>query len=261
MTETLLGIEISTELPVSDWTKTIKRRKFKRKFLKKSPIKIGTIEGVDLYMACERKGGGYHYYFASFANNDPSNEEYSPITFYCHLGYNGARNGLFNIGCGLHTVLIWRNPNTDRTKNRLPNNFAAKAMHKIIVKHFVRDLLISDKIKSPSGNKLFKQILYVLFLRGWKLYIGLSDREYKYIIPVTYEQYLNKIQSIQGFGKAYRYRCVFALESDELLDGALTDDVLVVPFNHARRLGLFTKPYEFKGLEEVDRRESREYED
>lgn len=260
MVEKVLGIEISRELPTLEWEKTIRKRKCKRNFLKNSPVKVGTIEGVDLYMYRERKGGGYHYHFASFANNDLSDKDYLPVTFYCHLAYNGARNGLFRVSYGLHSVLIWRNQTADRPEDRLPSNFAAKAMHKILAKGFVREMLVSDKVKSPGGSKLFKHILYLLSLRRWSLYIGLSEGEHKYVVPVTYEEYMSKIQTIEGFGKAYRYRCVFALERDDWLDGFLANGVLVVPFNRAIRLGLFTKPHEFKDFEEVDRIEFAEYE-
>lgn len=250
----ILSSEISKNLDVRQWKGEITDRRFKRSFVKHNPSLVGCIEDTDVYMYKEIKGGGYHYHFASFEDNSLSNADYTPITFYCHIGYNSSRNGLFKAGSGMHTALIWRNKEAN-----LPHNFAMKVMNQIVLKRFVTKMFLSDKIKSPDGGKLFKHLLHVLSMRGWCLYIGLSDGKHKYVIPVSYEQYLAKIQSIQGLGKGYRYRCVFALLDDDLLDSVIDEDVLVVRFSRARRLGLFTDPVEFEDLDEVDKMELRDY--
>ena len=249
--------QIDPDINTHDWADELTSKRFKRFFLKKKPVVVATIEGIDIYCYKEMKSNGYHYYFASFENNIANNAIYSPITFYCHIGYNSTRNGLFKLGSGLHTILIWRDKFAD-----LPSSFAGKVLNQVILKQFVNKLFISDKIKIPKGAKLSKQVMKILAIRGWQLYIGLSDGQNKYVIPVTYKQYINKIQTTQGFDKSHRYRCVFALKNEDELRSVLNgNQVQIVPFGVAIRTGLFTKPVSFNQLEQIDLQEYNDYED
>lgn len=251
----LIGSQIDPTINTNDWAEELTSRRFKRYFLKKKPAMAATVDGVNVYYYKEAKADGYHYYFASFEDN--AVKVSSPLTFYCHIGYNSTRNGLFKLGSGLHTVLIWRDKYAD-----LPTSFAGKVLNQVILKKFVNKLFISDKIKTPKGAKLCKQIMKILTVRGWQLYIGLSDDQNKYVIPVTYQQYINKIQSTQGYSRSYRYRCVFALKDQDDLKSVLNgEQVKIVPFPIARRLNLFSKPVDFSFLQQIDLDEYNQYED
>lgn len=255
----VLGHQIDPDLSGMEWEDTVTSKSFIRGFLQHHPQVVATIDGIDIYMYKVMDEKGLHYHFASFDGNKAVTYPFHPINFYCEVGYNSSRNGLFKKGCGLHTVSIWKN----RYDPNLPNKFATKVLYSVILAKYVNKMFVTDKIKSIGGNKIIKSCMKALALRGWHLYIGLSDEEHKYIIPVTYTQYLAKIQTTQGLAKSYRYRCLFALKDDEELKNIILDNtVQVVSFRLAVRLNLFKNPSVFDSkLKRIDEFEQNTYND
>lgn len=248
------GSQIDPSINYLTFDAEITSKSFVRGFLKNKPSRIATVKGIDIYMYKRMQSEGMHYYFASFESNQATIYPYRPITFYCHLGVTSQRNGLFKQGCGLHTATIWKS----KYDPDIPSNFGLTVFNTVILR-YINKMFVTDKIKSISGNIVTKAIMRVLTYRDWQLYLGLSDKE-KYVIPVTYAQYLAKIQTVQGLGRGYRYRCVFALKNDDL-DSVINRDVQVVSFKDACRLNLFNAPVWNSDLERIDESEYSLYQD
>lgn len=240
------------EFDITLWDKKYRSQDFKNKLLSAKSKTIGSIQGYTIYLQVKTDIYGMDYILYAFEDNDPA----KALEYYCKLGTNSPRNGLFKASVGIHTAIVWR---YWASKN-MPNHFALRVFNDIIFKKLLRNLFISDKIKTVAGNKMLLKILQVMENNDWQLYIGLSDTDFKYVIPITLKQFLAKKQTVYGKdNKGYRYRCIFALKDETKLNTILDPQTKVVSFYIAYRLGLFNRPIDFLEDSDIDLEDRREY--
>ena len=240
------------DFDISAWDKKYRSESFKQSIIKHRSKIVGQVQKYGIYLQTRSDLYGIDYILYAFEDNDPS----KPFDYYCKLGTNSPRNGLFKPGVGIHTALVWRYWASDN----LPNHFALRVFNDIIFRKVLKNIFISDKIKTVAGNKMLLNILQVMENNGWQLYIGLSDTDFKYVIPVTLRQFLAKKQTVYGRdNKGYRYRCIFAVKDETILDSILDHQTKVISFYSAYRLGLFSRPLDFLEDSDIDLEDRREY--
>lgn len=106
------------DFDISAWDKKYRSQSFKESIVNHRSKIIDSVQSYDIYFQTRTDSYGMDYVLYAFEDNDPQ----KPFDYYCKLGTNSLRNGLFKAGIGLHTAIVWRY----WASKHMPNHFALR---------------------------------------------------------------------------------------------------------------------------------------